>query len=172
MTEDRISGNVLHVFVELAESLRSNHDVVDTMDILVQATVEHTSADQAAVVLADEGGRLHVAASSSERSVEVEEAQIGTNEGPCLECVTTGKLIEVENISASSERWPTFAATALEAGLGAALAIPMPAGGKIIGGMNVFLNKPGRLIEPTVTYIQAMTQVAILSVVQRRETDA
>ncbi|RWZ52448.1 ANTAR domain-containing protein [Labedella phragmitis] len=168
---DLIRAESVRVFVQLADALRSGHDVIDIMDILVQATVELTEADQAAVVLADQDGGLHVAASSSERSIDVEEAQIGTEEGPCLDCIRSGELVEVEDVAASAHRWPVFAPVALEAGVGSAVAVPMALGGRTIGGMNVFINHPGRMSAAAITFIQAMTQVAMMSVVVRREND-
>lgn len=172
MTDSQPDAAALHAFVELAESLQSDHDVVDTMDVLVQIVVRHTGADQSAVVLADESGALRVAASSNERSEEVEEAQIGRDEGPCLECYRTGELVEVEDIAATRDRWPTFAATAEKGGLRAALGVPFRIRDRVVGGMNVFLDQPGRLSDANIAFIQALTQVAAISVVQERAENA
>jgi hypothetical protein len=46
------------IFVLLADSLRPEHDVIDTMDILVQASTSFTSAVEGGIVLADAGGVL------------------------------------------------------------------------------------------------------------------
>jgi GAF domain-containing protein len=171
MTDEFIPADSVRVVVQLADALRAGHDVIDIMDILVQATVELTEADQAAVVLADQEGVLHVAASSNERTLDVEEAQIGTDEGPCVDCIHTGELIEVEDVAASADRWPVFVPNALDAGIRSGVAIPMTLGGRTIGDMNVFMNHPGRLSAAAITFIQAMTQVAMMSVVVRRESD-
>lgn len=54
-------------FVLLADSWRSGLDVIDTVDVLVQASTRFTSATDAGVFLADDYGVLHVIASSNER---------------------------------------------------------------------------------------------------------
>lgn len=83
------------VFVVLADSLKTGHDVIDTMDVLVQACTTFTTATEAGIVLADAHGALHVVASTSERTTDVEEEQLGTIEGPCWDSFRSGEAIEV-----------------------------------------------------------------------------
>ncbi|MBT2504155.1 GAF domain-containing protein [Curtobacterium sp. ISL-83] len=70
-------------------------DALDALDRVIDACVRFTSATEAGIVLADRAGALHVVASTSERSSEVEEAQLGTAEGSCIDCFRTGKTIDV-----------------------------------------------------------------------------
>jgi transcriptional regulator with GAF, ATPase, and Fis domain len=172
MSADQREIDLARVFVDLADSLRGGHDVIDTMDVLVQATVTHTRASEAAVVLADAGGSLHVVASTSERSVDVEEAQIGTGSGPCVAAYADGHLLEVPDVQQVVDRWPEFVETAEASGLRAAVAIPLTVRDRTIGGMNVFLREAGRLDDVELVLLQAMTHVATISVLQQRDADA
>jgi hypothetical protein len=172
MSADQREIDLARVFVDLADSLRGGHDVIDTMDVLVQATVTHTRASEAAVVLADAGGSLHVVASTSERSVDVEEAQIGTESGPCVAAYADGHLLEVPDVRQVVDRWPEFVETAEASGLRAAVAIPLTVRDRTIGGMNVFLREAARLDDVELVLLQAMTHVATISVLQQRDADA
>src|SRR4051794_2132628 len=101
-------GDLSIVFARLADSLDPHHDVIDTMDLLVQSAVNFTSAVECGIVLADHLGELHVVASTSERTSDVEEAEIGTQQGPCLDSYRSGQVVETPDVGASHERWPEF----------------------------------------------------------------
>jgi GAF domain-containing protein len=151
------------VFVAVIEALQTGDRFVDAMDLIVQACTEFTTAAQAAVIIAPEEGTLRAVASTHERTLDIEEAQIGVNAGPCLECLTTGQTLEVPDIEATRDRWPVFADTARAAGLRAAIAVPVMVGGRSIAGINIFLHAPGRLTQSEVTVIKALAHVAALT---------
>ncbi|MEO7427780.1 MAG: transcriptional regulator, partial [Acidimicrobiales bacterium] len=58
------SSRLGEIFLELADTLVSDFDVVDFMTTLASACVELLSASEVGVLLADEGGRLHSVGSS------------------------------------------------------------------------------------------------------------
>ncbi|MDJ0350255.1 GAF and ANTAR domain-containing protein [Cryobacterium sp. PH29-G1] len=156
------------VFVLLADSLRATHDVVDTMDILVQASTRFTSATDAGILLADPAGVLHVVASSNERTSEVEEAQLGYGQGPCLECFTTGLPVEVPDLATEATRWPQFVRLAEARGFQAAHASPLRLRDQVFGAMNLFNEQPGPLGDRDLALAAALTQVATISLVQQQ----
>ena len=162
------------VFVALAEALRPEHDVIDTMDTVVQASTQFTSAVDAGIVLADQDGRLHVLASTSERAADVEEEQLGVAEGPCLEAYATGEPVDLPDL-ADAEGWPTFTRVALASGFRSAHATPMRLGDRILGALNLFSDRPGPLGAQDIALVQAFTDVATLALVHsgnlRQQTD-
>ena len=164
-------ARLAEVFVDLTEALGTGAGFVDAMDILVRAVTDHTDATQAAVVLAADEGTFRAVASTHERTLDVEEAQIGADGGPCIDCITAGTMIEVPDIRVVSDQWPAFASTAHDAGLVAALAIPITVGDRTIAGVNVFLSRPGRLSEAEVSFIVAMTRVVAAALAQRQAAD-
>lgn len=152
------------VFVALARSLEPDHDVIDTMDVLVQAATQFTSAADAGIVLADEDGTLHVLASTSERASDVEEEQLGVREGPCLESYRTGEPVDLPDL-ADTDRWPAFTHVALEQGFRSAHATPLRLGSRTLGALNVFSENYGSLSAGEIALLQAFTDVAALALV-------
>ncbi|MDF2444752.1 MAG: hypothetical protein JWR01_2955 [Subtercola sp.] len=168
MASSERDGQLGEVFVMLADSLRPEHDVIDTMDILVQASTSFTSAVETGIVLADAHGVLHVVASSSERASEVEEVQLGQSEGPCLQSFQTGETVEIADITAEQTRWPTFAGVAEARGFLADHAVPLRLRGQTLGVMNLFSSERGPLSNRDAALVQAMADVATISIVQKQ----
>ncbi|POH66058.1 MULTISPECIES: GAF and ANTAR domain-containing protein [Cryobacterium] len=156
------------VFVLLADSLSAGRDVVDTMDILVQASTEFTAATDAGILLADSGGVLHIMASSNERTSEVEEAQLGHDQGPCLDCFASGEPVEISNLSEVSGRWPQFVAIARERGFDAAHSFPLRLRGDTFGSLNLFSSTREPFSIQDAALALALAQVATISLVQHQ----
>ncbi|WP_213817040.1 GAF and ANTAR domain-containing protein [Glaciihabitans sp. dw_435] len=156
------------VLALLADSLRDGQDVVDTMDTLVQASTRFTSANDAGILLADATGVLHVVASSNERTTDVEEAQLGSDEGPCLECYHSGEPVEVSDLAREGWRWPHFVTIAESRGFRAAHASPLRLRGQTFGAMNLFSEQPGLFSDYDAALAVALAHVATISLVQQR----
>jgi hypothetical protein len=156
------------VFARLADSLDPRYDVIDTMDLLVETAVRFTAAVEAGIVLADPDGVLHVVASTSERASDVEEAELGTKQGPCLESYLSGQTVETPDLSAQHERWPVFALLAEQRGFRAGYAIPMTLRGHHLGAINLFFDRLDALTDRDASVAQALAQFATIGIVQRR----
>jgi GAF domain-containing protein len=156
------------VFVLLADSLRPGYDIVDTLDLLVEASTTFTSAVEAGILLIGAEGRLHVAASSTERASDVEESQLGVDGGPCSDAIRAGQGIDVPLIPAEKERWPEFVATAQAKGFNAAHAIPMRLRAQTLGGLKLFSTRPGSLSDRDQALAETFAQIATISIVQHQ----
>lgn len=82
---------------------------------------------------AESGARV----STDTRSSELDTLQDELDEGPCVECLRTGEVRDLEPITADA-RWPAFAPSARRAGLVACLALPLVADGGVIGTLNLY----------------------------------
>jgi GAF domain-containing protein len=169
---DRDSGwsgeELSAVFAQLADSLDPRHDVIDTMDLLVQSAVNFTSAVECGIVLADGDGVLHVVASTSERTSDVEEAELGTDQGPCLDSYRSGLVVETPDVSASHGRWPIFARVAEQRGFRAGYAVPLTLRGQHLGAMNLFFDRTDAVTDRDAAVAQALAEFATIGIVQRR----
>ena len=120
-------------FVELADTLVDDFDVVDFLSGLTQRCAELLDATEVGLVIADSAGRLHVMASSSERMRMLELFEIQSDEGPCLDAFHTGAQVVNVELASADDRWPAFAPRARDEGFGAAHAFPMRLRNEVIG---------------------------------------
>jgi GAF domain-containing protein len=156
------------VFVSLGDALRPELDVIDTMDRVVEAATAHTSAVEAGIVLADARGALHVVGSTSERTSDVEEAQLGVDEGPCLETFRSGEPLEIPDLDQVRGEWPRFVAVADRRGFRASHTVPLTVRQQTVGALNLFAEQTGALTDEEAVLVQAIAQVATLALVRQR----
>ena len=106
-------------FVELADTLTEEFDVVEFLYLLVNRCVELLDVSAVGLMLGDDRGRLRVMAASSEETRMLELFQLQNEQGPCLECFRSGAPVEEPDLRAAQARWPLFAPEATRAGFGA-----------------------------------------------------
>jgi GAF domain-containing protein len=153
-------------FVELADTLVDDFDIVELLVFVVERCVELLDASAAGLLLADGQGVMHLMAATSEATELVELFQIQNDEGPCLECFKAGAPVLVPDLAAESDRWPRFVPVATEAGFRAAHALPLRLRNNTLGALNLFRSEPGRLAKADVTTAQALADIATIAILQ------
>jgi hypothetical protein len=156
------------VFVELADTLVTDFDVVDFMTVLAHRCVELLGATEAGVVLADERGNLRSVASSHESARLLDLFEIQNQEGPCLDCYRTGEQIVNVSLEPTGNRWPKFGVEARRLGFTTVHALPMRLRGQVIGAVNVFASSVTTLTRPEIEVGQALADVATVGLLQER----
>jgi len=154
-------------FVDLADTLVADFDVIEFLHLLATRSVELLDADAAGIMLANDDG-LHVMASSTEEARLLELYELQNNEGPCLDCYRTGRPVVQTKPPAMHERWPVFTQRLREFGFHSAHALPMRLRGDTIGALNLFRVTPGPLSETALAIGQAMADVATVGLLQER----
>jgi GAF domain-containing protein len=155
------------VFVELADTLVDDFDVIDFLHVLTERCVALLGVSAAGLLLTDQRGALQLVAASSERTRLLELFQLQTDQGPCLECFRTGRPVSVTNLPTAG-RWPRFTAAAAEVGFAAVHALPMRLRDEVIGALNLFDVDPSTLDEATLRIGQALADVATIGLLQQR----
>lgn len=156
-------------FVELADTLVEDFDVVELLYTLTERVVEMSIASEAGILLADEAGDLQFMAASEERTHLLELFQVQNQEGPCQDCFVTGDPVGVADLEDARERWPRFAPKALSLGFRSVQAVPLRLRGEILGALNLFRNEPGGIGEDDQLVVQAMGDIATIGLLQQRE---
>ncbi|MEU9960653.1 GAF and ANTAR domain-containing protein [Streptomyces sp. NPDC050982] len=157
-------------FVELADNLVADFDLIDFLRLLTDRCVGMLGAGAAGVLLADRDGKLRVMAASDEQVRLLELFQLQNDEGPCLECFRTGAPVIVPDLAREADRWPRFVTAAHLSGFGAVQALPMRLRDEVVGALNLFRATPGPF-DPAATLIaQALADVATISLLQQRTT--
>jgi transcriptional regulator with GAF, ATPase, and Fis domain len=155
-------------FVDLADTMVAEFDVIDFLHMLTDRTVRLLPAAAAGVLLADPRGQLRVAAASSEAVGLVELFQIQNDQGPCLDCFRTGRPVTAANLADAGHRWPRFATAATEAGFASVHALPMRLRDQVIGALNLFSTKTGPLGQADLRIGQALADVATIGLLQEQ----
>ena len=161
--------NVLvDTLVELADNLVDNFDVIDLLNLLCQRCVEALDVDAAGVMLSSPTGELQFIASSSESMRVLELFQIQADEGPCVDCATSGRPVVSESLTAPDERWPRFTPRALAQGFHSVHSLPMHLRGRTIGALNLFRVKTGVIANEGARMAQGLADVATIAILQHR----
>jgi transcriptional regulator with GAF, ATPase, and Fis domain len=162
--EQRIAST----FVELADTLVADFDVIDFLHTLATRSVELLGATAAGIMLADQRGQLQVVASSTEEARLLELYELQNNQGPCLDCYRTGRPVAHADLPAMHAAWPAFTPQLRQHGFHSAQALPMRLRTETIGALNLFRAEPGRLTEADLGIGQAMADVATVGLLQER----
>jgi hypothetical protein len=156
------------VFVELADTLVAEFDVIDFLHTLADRSVEMLGAEAAGLMLADQRGNLQLIASSAESARLLEVFELQNAEGPCLDCFRTGEQLVNLDDAIMQSRWPSFWAETKQLGFGSAHALPMRLREQVIGAINLFGRPGAALSEQDVAIGQAMADVATIGLLQER----
>jgi GAF domain-containing protein len=159
---------IVQTFVELADTMVDDFDVIDFLHLLAERCVELLDCAEAGILLADAAGLLRVMASSSERADALDVLQSQHEEGPCFECYQHGRAVHSEDLAADSARWPAFVPAALERGFASVQAVAMRVRGQTVGALNLFRSQVGRLAERDLPLGQGMANIAAVALLQER----
>jgi transcriptional regulator with GAF, ATPase, and Fis domain len=153
------------VFIELADTLVAEFDLVDFLGRLAEATVELIEVDAAGLMLADDHGILHVMASSDDQAELLELFELQQDDGPCPTCFRSGQPV----VNVDLARWPDFAAAAAAGGYASAHALPLRLRGQVIGAMNLFRSGTEPLSTTDAALAQALSDMATIGLLHQRE---
>lgn len=156
--------------VELADNLVDNYDVIDLLSMLSARCVEAIDVAAAGVMLGLPGGELQFMASSNESMRVLELFQIQANEGPCVDCYTTGTAIINLELTDPDEHWPHFTPRALAQGFRSVHCLPMRLRGRTIGALNLFRTDVGLLTPADVVVVQGLADVATIAILQHQSS--
>ncbi|WP_414938266.1 GAF and ANTAR domain-containing protein [Amycolatopsis sp. cmx-11-51] len=154
--------------MSLADTLVADFDVLDFLGLLTERAVDLLNVDAAAVILSDQRGGWRPTAGSSEQADLVEVFAAQTRQGPCLDCVRSGKAVSTADLSAETERWPQFAPAAVSAGFRAACAVPMRLRDDVIGALTLLSTDPVAIDDASVALGQSLADIATIGILQHR----
>jgi GAF domain-containing protein len=103
------------VFVEVADTLIEEFDLIEFLEMLTQRIAELVDAPAVGLLLADQRGSLQFMASSTEGAHLLELFQLQNHEGPCPDAFRTGEPVHQDDLTQAAARcrgsrgtpWPT-----------------------------------------------------------------
>jgi hypothetical protein len=168
MTETPRETRVLDAVVSLVDTLLVDFDVVDLLTELTEHCADLLDVAAAGFLLADPLDQLRVLAATTDQARELELFQLQADEGPCVECYTTGRAVSVADLSDAVQRWPRFVPAALDAGFASVHAVPMRAAGIVLGALGFFGTTRGELNEADRLVGQTLAHIACVAILQER----
>jgi GAF domain-containing protein len=157
------------VFVEVADTLIDEFDLIEFLQLLASRTADLLDASPVGILLADQKGRLEFMAASDESVRSLELFQVQSQEGPCQDAFRTGEAVVNADLQQAAARWPRFAPVAARAGFRSVHAFPLRLRAERIGAMNVFsAHVGGRLDASDIQIVQALADVASIGLLQER----
>jgi transcriptional regulator with GAF, ATPase, and Fis domain len=156
------------VFVELADTLVEEFDVVDFLQTLTERCVELVDTDAAGLMLDDQRGNLQVIAYTHESARLLELFELQRAEGPCLDCFATGEAITNVDLAASRSRWPVFTEAAMRSGFAYSHALPLRLRRQVLGALNLFTVERTELTGDHLAVAQGMADIATISLLHER----
>lgn len=155
-------------FIALADTLVDEFDIIDFLDMLTERCMDLLGVTAAGLLLVDHRGTLNLVAASTEQARLMELFQLQNQEGPCLDCFTSGHPVRCPDLTTAGARWPRFAPAATSAGFAAVHVLPMRLRSDVIGGLNLFAASPGDLDDSAVGLGQALANVATIGILHHR----
>jgi transcriptional regulator with GAF, ATPase, and Fis domain len=156
------------VFVEVADTLVADFDVIEFLQMITVRASELVSVPAVGLLLDDGRGRLRCMAASDEQTRLLELFQIQNNEGPCLDAFTTGAPVVNADLLSAESRWPTFAPRAAASGFRSVHALPLRLRATVIGALNLFGTGAGTLDQADVRVVQALADIATIGLLQEK----
>jgi GAF domain-containing protein len=153
-------GDLLGVLVE-------SPNVEVFLDLAVRLAADTVVPGSACGLTVRRDGRSYTAAASSKLASQLDEFQYGADEGPCLEALRTGRVIEVGDL-ANEQRWNEYRPHALAHGVASGLSVPMQVDGQVIAALNwyavgsfTFLGPARRKVEGFARHCAAALTVSL-----------
>jgi hypothetical protein len=154
------------IFVDVADSLVEDFDVIDLLHRLSARCVELLDVSAAGILLADAHGELQIIAAPDEHARLLELFALQHDQGPCVECYRTGTArtnIDLRRTETTGS-WPRFAARARATGCVTTHARPLRLRNRVVGALNLFQTTPQRLGDDDI----ALADVATIAILQQR----
>lgn len=161
-----------HLFVRLADNLVQGFDIVDLLHDLVTRSVQLVDAAAAGLMLTDPQGRLRVMAASSEQTRLLELFELQNEQGPCLDCFRSGQVVTEPSPAEQARRWPLIAPALRALDFEGVHAFPLRLRDQALGVLNVFGRHDAPLSTADLEILQALADVATISLLQHRAFEA
>lgn len=134
------TADVASAFAEMARAVFSSGSVEQTLSQVVGLAVTTIEGCDFASIFVREGGEGRTQVCSDPVVAEVDAAQRGAGEGPCLDAASHGQAFYAADLL-DDRRWPRFGPEAAARGMRSLLALPLAADGTV-GALNLYARYP------------------------------
>jgi transcriptional regulator with GAF, ATPase, and Fis domain len=165
--EGENQAEVARALVTLADTLNEHFGVDSSLSHLVEVCRQLVPGAEVSVAIAEDSGKLRVAASSCERKEVIEQYQIDHNEGPTIDTFSTGEPSIVENFDDAGDQGP-FVQLAKVVGYHAIQSIPLRLRGETIGVLSLAETSPQTRAPLQSVLLQALAESTTIGILNHR----
>jgi GAF domain-containing protein len=162
------AGGLRQALDQLADLRTSPVSVEEALDRVVASADALFGVDGTALMLVDRDQVLRNLAVSDRRAALLEELQAEHGEGPCVDAFDGKQPVAADDL-ARDDRWPRFGPAAVDRGLRAALASPIPYSQQAVGVVAVFAGGPHPWTQAEREAIVAFTELVAMLVLNAME---
>lgn len=139
---------------ELAGLLLSSSSFESLLQRIAELSVRTISHVATCGITLSQNGRVLTVAAADRRATELDEQQYERDDGPCLQAMRTGEVVESRDLT-TDERWDGYPAVAIAHGIRSVLSTPLIVDTSSVGALNLYA-------EDTEAYTEAERQLAAL----------
>jgi GAF domain-containing protein len=127
-------------------------------------------AEEVSVTLIDKK-EAYTAAYTGQLALDLDELQYGKGYGPCLDAAAAATTLSLPDMT-TEDRWPDWAARALQAGAHSSLSIGLPMHEQITGALNIYATEPKAFDDDAVVLGQTFAGYAAVALTNAHLYDA
>ena len=132
----------------LSQFLIAESSMGDTLLKVTQITTDALpAAEMAGIALLGEDGRPTTGVFTDPEAPEIDAAQYASGNGPCLDAWRQGRVVRLDDMAEAAGTYPEFAAVAQAHGVQSTLSLPLLAGDKAVGALNLYAHRPNGFSE-------------------------
>lgn len=141
MTAARIDATALNSSLRRLAEQGDDNDLYQSLHRVVDASGALFSVNGGGLMLADDHGELHYIIASTGPSHVLEQMQLETGEGPCIDTYVSGEVTITTDL-AHDERYPVAGPKIAPHGIGAVLGVPIRLSGLPLGSLDIYVDRP------------------------------
>ena len=146
-------------------------DMASLLNQVVQAASQLFSVNGTGLMVVDTGHELRYVASSDQAGRWLEDAQLRTGQGPCVDAFITDRPVMSSDML-TDDRWPQLRLLLEETKVRAVLGIPVRLGGGPVGTLDAYVDHPrvwdNDDVEALGSYVQVIENLLAVSVAAHR----
>lgn len=126
---------------DLLSLLIDSPDVEVFLDQVVRLAADVVTPAAACGLTMRRATQPFTVSNSDELANQVDEIQYGADEGPCLDTLRTGEVVEVDDLTREN-RWSRYRGHAVAHGVISSLSLPLAVDGHTVAALNLYAKEP------------------------------
>ena len=159
------SDLLLQALKSFVASLSNSYDINELAFELSSWITEALGVAGAGVSVVDSTGALKFVTATSDRILQIEQAQELAQEGPCVTAFLTQRPLAISDISRFPD-WPAYSSTAEQLGLQAVVGYPLSFDGERLGALNIYDDRTRDWTDEDLDIVGVFANMATASLVR------